>query len=77
MREMAADSEAISKAVKAGVEHRGADMFTVMIVAGEMQAVRHGKVVFAADIMRSDGHEIFSAFLKAWCNAGIADECSC
>ena len=70
MREMQADSEAIAEAVKAGVGHRREVAFAVQRVDGQIQAISFGTVILSIDISRSDCHEIFAAFTKAWCDAG-------
>ena len=69
--------DAMIEATAAGVRHRKAHPITIMIVGGNMQAVALGKVLFEANIMRSDGHQIFAAFLQAWCDAGVEDACAC
>ena len=69
--------DAIAAAVRAGVEHCREPHFTIMIVDAEMQAVSMGKVLFKTNILRADGHDIFAAFLKAWTDAGVTDDCAC
>ena len=69
--------EGINAAVAAGVKHCRQHPITVMIVDGNIQAVSMGKVLFETPILRTDGQDIFNAFMKAWVEAGIADECAC
>ena len=69
--------EGIAAAVEAGVKHCGHHPITVMMVGGNIQAVAMGNVLFETDAFALDGHTIFSAFMKAWVEAGIADECAC
>ena len=69
--------EGIAAAVKAGCDHCGKPHITIMIVDAQMQAVAEGKVLFETPILRLDGHDIFAAFLKAWVEAGIVEDCAC
>ena len=68
--------DGLAKAREAGIEHFDKHPVTIMIVEGNIQAVAFGKVLFETPVLRTHGHDIFAAFLKAWAEAGI-DETAC
>lgn len=68
--------DGMAKGKAAGIKHHQAEHITLMVAGGNLQAVAFGKVLFEVNILKTHGHDIFAAFLKAWVEAGI-DETAC